>query len=360
MHPANFPSMESEQRTRAIRRLLIVRLSAMGDVLHALPAVAALRLAMPQIRFGWLVEQRWADLVRSASLQDASSSRPIVDKVHAVDLKQWRRSLASLATWHEIRATIGDLRAADYEVAIDFQGAARSALLARLSRAPSIYGFAEPRENVASMFYTTAIVTKEKHVIAQNLALASALAQQTLQPPPIKFSCTPAAVRSSPAYSPGYVLLNPGAGWGAKQWPPQRYGEVAKRLAAEFQLRSLINCGPGEDALTRAAQAASHGAAEPISCSPVELIDVVRSARLFIGGDTGPMHLAAAMGIPVVAIFGPTDPARTGPFGTRSMVLRNPDSRSTLSHETSPDVAMLQITVDVVVRAAIQLLREEP
>src|SRR5512142_2239926 len=138
MQPANFPSMESEQRTRAIRRLLIVRLSAMGDVLHALPAVAALRLAMPQTRFGWLVEQRWADLVRCASLQDASAHMPIVDEVHTIDTKQWRRSLASLASWREIRKTIGDLRATDYEVAIDFQGAARSALLARLSRAPSI------------------------------------------------------------------------------------------------------------------------------------------------------------------------------------------------------------------------------
>ena len=356
MQPANAHSLESVDGTRAIRRLLIVRLSAMGDVLHALPAVGALRLALPQVRFGWLVEQRWAGLLRCASLQHAGAHIPIVDQVHTVDLKQWRRSLASPATWREIRTAIAGLRAADYDVAIDFQGAARSALLARLSRAPSVYGFAEPRENVASMFYTTAVIPKEKHVIAQNLALAAALAQRALQPPHIKFSCAPAAA-SSPISS-GYVLLNPGAGWGAKQWPPERYGEVARRLAADLQLRSLINSGPGEDALTRAAQTASQGAAEPISCSPVELIEVVRNARLFIGGDTGPMHLAAAMGIPIVAIFGPTDPARTGPFGTRAMVLRNPDSRSTLSHGSSPDAAMLQISTDDVVRAAIRLLRE--
>lgn len=264
-----------------------------------------------------------------------------------------------MATWRQIRTLIRDLRAAHYDVAIDFQGAARSALLARLSQTPSIYGLAEPRENVASMFYTTAAVTKEKHVIAQNVALASAVAQHALQPARIEFTGKAAGAHSSsPNYPAGYTILNPGAGWGAKQWPAERYGEVAKRLAAGLQLRSLINAGPGEDDLINIVQAASDGAAQPISCSPIELIDVIRNAHLFIGGDTGPMHLAAAMGIPVVAIFGPTDPARTGPFGTRSVVLRNPESRTTLSHQSAPDLAMLQISTDDVVRAANQLLRD--
>ena len=350
--------MNSLAGTPAIRRLLIVRLSAMGDVLHALPAVGALRLALPETRFGWLVEERWAELVRCASVRGPSGTRPIVDDLHTVNLKQWRQALTSITTWQDISTSIRDLRTAHYDIAVDFQGAARSAVLARLARAPSVYGFAEPRENVASMFYTTAIVTREKHVIAQNLALASAVAQHALQPPQIEFSCEGSAAKASPASPSGYVILNPGAGWGAKQWPPERYGEVARRLAAELQLRCFINAGPGENHLTRAAQSASDGAAQAISCTPLELIDIVRNARLFIGGDTGPMHLAAAMGIPVVAIFGPTDPLRTGPFATRNVVLRNPDSRTSLSHENSPDRAMLQITTDDVVRAAIRLLRE--
>ena len=350
--------MNSLQSMPAIRRLLIVRLSAMGDVLHALPAVGALRLAMPETQFGWVVEERWADLLRCASVQAPTGPRPIIDHLHTVNLKQWRRSLTSMTTWQRIRTSIRDLRAASYDVAIDLQGSARSALLARLSRSPSIYGFAEAREHVASMFYTTAIVTREKHVIAQNLALASDIAQHSLHPVPIDLSRQESRAHVLANEASGYVILNPGAGWGAKQWPPERYGEVARRLAAERQLRCFINAGPREDDLTRVAQAASDGAAQPISCSLVDLIDVVRNARLFIGGDTGPMHLAAALGIPVVAIFGPTDPARTGPLGTRNIVLRNPDSHTTLSHESSPDLAMLQISTDDVVRAAIQLLRE--
>ena len=114
-----------------------------------------------------------------------------------------------------------------------------------------------------------------------------------------------------------FVLLNPGAGWGAKQWPAERYGQVAKQLA-ENGLKSLINVGPGEEDLADALKAASGGTAETFTGSLTQLIALTRRARLFIGGDTGPMHLAAALGVPVVAIFGPTDPARNGPFGTRS------------------------------------------
>jgi heptosyltransferase-1 len=122
-------------------------------------------------------------------------------------------------------------------------------------------------------------------------------------------------------------------------------------------MKTFINAGPQEDDLVRAAQVASEGAARPLSCSPAELVDILRSARLFIGGDTGPMHLAAALGIPVVAIFGPTDPSRTGPYGTRSIVLRNPNSRTTSSHGKAPDAGMLEISTDEVVTAAVQLLR---
>jgi heptosyltransferase-1 len=356
MQPANSLPHESVERTPAIERLLIVRFSAMGDVLHALPAAAALRLVMPATRFGWVVEERWADLIRCANVRTPGASRPLVDDVHPVNLKQWRHSLRSPGTWKQIRTTIMQLRAARYDAAIDFQGAARSALLARLSGAPSIYGFAEPRENVASMFYTTSVITGEKHVIAQNLALASSVAQLPLQPAEVEFT----RVRTQPPANTAsdYVLLNPGAGWGAKQWPAERYGQVARRLVHELQLRCFINAGPGEEELMRAAQSASGGAAQPLSCSPLELIEVVRNARLFIGGDTGPLHLAAALRVPVVAIFGPTDPARTGPFGTRSLVLRNPASPTTLSHQPLPDAAMLEITTDDVVRAAIQLLQE--
>ncbi len=356
--PANWPVTDPNQGTNTIRRLLIVRISAMGDVLHTLPAVAALRLAWPDTRFSWVVEERWADLVRYARVDRLGTITPIVDQVHTVHFNHWRRNWTSLSTWQQLLGGVRELRAAHYDAAIDFQGAARSALLARFSAAPSIFGFAQPRENVASMFYTRAVLTGAKHVIAQNFALASAAAHYPLQPAPIYFDYKGSGAKLDTNSRSAYVVLNPGAGWGAKQWPAERYGEVARRLASELQLRCLINAGPDDGELVRAAQTASAGCAQPISCSPAELIDVVKNASLFIGGDTGPMHLAAMMGVPVVAIFGPTDPARTGPFATRSIVLRNPESRTTLSHQPAPDSAMLQITAEDVVAAAVQLLRD--
>ena len=151
-----------------------------------------------------------------------------------------------------------------------------------------------------------------------------------------------------------FAILNPGAGWGAKRWPAERYGEVARSLA-QNGIKSIINFGPREETLAQTAVAASAGSAEAMSFSISELIALTRRARLFIGGDTGPMHLAAALHIPVVAIFGPTDPARNGPFATRSIVLRSPKSSTSLTHRHDPDPGILEITMSQVMAAACQL-----
>jgi heptosyltransferase-1 len=154
-----------------------------------------------------------------------------------------------------------------------------------------------------------------------------------------------------------FALLNPGAGWGAKRWPAKRYGEVARKLASAGIL-PLVNYGPGEEDLFRAVLAASGGAARPTKGSITDLIALTRRARVFIGGDTGPMHLAAALGVPVVAIFGPTDPARNGPYGTRSIVLRSPASPTTHKRHARPEEGLLGIEPDAVAAAALKLLAE--
>ena len=337
----------------AVRRLLMVRLSAMGDIIHTLPAVAALRKAFPQAMLGWLVEERWADLIGCCQTPP-SGGRPLVDKIHTVNTKVWRQALSSHKTWREATAAIRQIRCVKYDTAIDFQGAVRSALLARLTGASSLVGFAEPRENAASLFYTKKVFAQGRHIIEQNLTLASVVAGHKLQLGQIEFD-------SAPPEAGGlsdYAIINPGAGWGAKRWPAERYGEVAKRLASEAGLRSLINYGPGEEGLVRPTEQASGGAARSLTCPPAAMIAMMKRARLFVGGDTGPMHLAAALGIPVVAIFGPTDPARNGPFGSRSIVLRNSASKTSLSHRSAPDESMLQIMPEEVVQAALQLLRD--
>jgi heptosyltransferase-1 len=152
-----------------------------------------------------------------------------------------------------------------------------------------------------------------------------------------------------------FVILNPGAGWGAKQWPAERYGLVAKALA-QLGVQSLINYGPREESLAQTAETASGGKARALSFSVGELLALTRRARLFIGGDTGPLHLAAALHIPVVALFGPTNPARNGPFRTKSIVLRNPASPTSLTHRNDPDPGLLAIQPDEVIAAALRLL----
>ena len=348
----------------SIHRLLVVRLGSMGDVIHTLPAVTALRGNFPDAMIGWVIEERWAELLCTLSTPRSgarSPQRPLVDKIHTVNTKTWRSSPFSNQTWEQIAAGLSELRAGRYETAVDFQGALRSALIARWSGAPVIYGVAQPRENVASLFYTRQVLARGTHIVEQNLSLSEAVARRPLEIPHVEFPYDEIAERECQRRLTDrdighFVLLNPGAGWGAKQWPAERYGYVAKQLA-EDGFKTLINCGPGEKNLVQAVEANSGGAAEEISCSLTQLIAITRRASLFIGGDTGPMHLAAALGIPVVGIFGPTDPARNGPFGTRSIVLRSPSSPTTHSRRDEPDSGLLEISSDQVLAAARQLLR---
>ena len=344
-------------------RILIVRLSSMGDVIHTLPAAAMLREAFPNAKLGWMIEERWAELLCSLPFPRAgqrSTQRPLVDHVHPVKLKDWRRTLYSPQTWEQIGAALSDLYALHYEIAIDFQGAVRSAVLARWSRAASVYGSIQPRENIASMWYTREVITRGRHVVEQACSLAEAVIGERRAIPPAQLPCDPIAqaaveLRLHNLGIGEFAILNPGAGWGAKQWPAERYGAVAKALAAEG-VRPIINYGPREAAVATTAESASGGAAVALSFSISELIALTRKARLFIGGDTGPMHLAAALGVPVVALFGPTDPVRNGPFGTRSIVLRHAVSRTSLSHRNEADPGLMAIATEEVVAPARRLL----
>jgi heptosyltransferase-1 len=348
--------------------LLIVRLGAMGDIIHTMPAATALRQAFPHATLGWLVEERWAELLctlRYPRSGPRSPQRPLVDRVHSVNTAEWRRALFSFNTWQQIATGLSQLRGIRYDAVIDFQGAVRSALLGRWSGSPILYGDAQPRENAASMFYTrnVPVASNGRHVVQQALALAEAVVSSATPTPAselqVEFPVDPDAenkIRELTSDARDYIILNPGAGWGAKMWPAERYGQVAKELA-QNGLSSLINYGPGEEDLAAAVEAASNGKARKISCSISELIALTRRARLFIGGDTGPMHLAAALKIPVVGIFGPTNPARNGPFATQSVVLRNASSKTDHTRRGEPEQGLLEIGAEEVVAASRKLLQ---
>jgi heptosyltransferase-1 len=335
----------------------------MGDVIHTLPAVGALRQAFPEAQIDWLIEERWAELLYAPGVPrrgPLSAQRPLVDSIHLVNLVPWRKSLLTLATAQQIATVWNDVRDMNYDIAVDLQGAVRSAVLARLSGAREVFGAAEPRESPASLWYTRRAITHGAHVIEQNVSLVAAIAHKKLYIPPAQFPCHPASETAvsemlAREHIHDFAIVNPGAGWGAKRWPAGRYGQVAQALAKEG-IRTIINYGPDEQALADDVLDASCGSALAWKCSLSQLIALTRRARLFIGGDTGPMHLAAALQVPVVAIFGPTDPARNGPYGTKSMVLRSAASLTSHARISQPEIGLLQIGADAVVQAACDLL----
>lgn len=356
----------SAAETKNIERLLIVRLSAMGDVIHTLPAAQALRAACPHAMIGWLIEERWAELLCAPGTPRRgarSAQRPLVDWVHTVDLKGWRKSFFQLSTAERVAREWNDVRAARYDLAVDLQGAIRSAVLARWSGAPVLLGASEPRESPASLWYTRQAIVRGAHVIEHNLSIVEELLGRRLPLRNAELPHDPAAERViegklQELRLANFAVISPGAGWGAKCWPAERYGRVAAALK-KSGLLTIVNHGPGEERLASEVEAASEGAARRISCSISELIALTRRATLFIGGDTGPLHLAASLQVPVVAIFGPTDPARNGPYGTRNVVLRSSASTTSHARKQNPDEAMLEIGVDEVISAARSLIQAE-
>jgi heptosyltransferase-1 len=350
-------------------KILILRLGAMGDILHALPVVTGIRKALPTATIGWLVEERWKALLEAEGQPCPEGAvcpqRPVVDLLHTVNTKRWRGQFLHSNTRKEIAGAIRRVRRTQYDIAIDFQGAVKSGFLAALSGAKTKAGFDTPRESAARFFYSATFPRAGEHVIEQNHAMAAAALQKYLGAGELELIAPQLPDDSAAdAWANGeiarlgiasFAIMNPGAGWGAKQWPAERYGEVARALATHG-LKTLVNCAPGEEVLAQQLVASSGGHAFIVRCTIGQLIALTRRARLFLGGDTGPLHLAASLGVPVVGIFGPTDPARTGPFGTRAIALRNPESQTTFSHHEQPEEGLMKITAEEAISAARYLL----
>lgn len=336
--------------------MLILRLSAMGDILHALPAVTALRQAHPAWHIGWAIEPRWKPLLVAGDADARGPRMPLVDRIHIVPARKWARSPFSPKTLREVRRTRRELREEKYDVCVDLQGAFRSALIGRWARAQRLIGEDAPRERIARWFFTERVKTRGVHVIEQATEVVNAVAGDALPIVLPLLPTDPGAERKAGSIAAPFVLMNPGAGWGAKRWPAERYAAVAKALR-DSGYRALLNVGPGEETLADEIASASNGAAMPLRSSLAELIAVTRCAALVIGGDTGPVHLASALNRPVIGIFGPTDPARNGPFGGSFRVLRHPESRRDHTRHAAPESGLLTITPDAVIDGAMELLR---
>jgi len=325
-------------------RFLAIRMGSMGDIVHTLPAVAALREAFPQAQVDWLVERKWAPLLAGNS------------EISAV-ISIERRDIGSVA------GTIKRLRSAEYSTAIDFQGLYKSAALALASGAPCRIGFAGgfARESVAALMYNSPVTPTGKHVVAQNVSLAEAAGAQRC---PIRFPLprdAEAEVRMGRQLEVNqlvdFFVVSPGGGWRSKCWPAERYGQLLQRLYERLGWRGVISYGLGEEELcVEACRTAGDSKPLPLPMNLVELMAVLRRAKCVVAADTGPLHLAAALGTPVVGLYGPTDPARNGPYPTeKNVIVRNAEiGETTYSRGAEYSAAILSITVDQVVKAVMR------
>ena len=375
----------NQEDVKAPPKILIVRLGAMGDVINALPAVALMRAGLGEDAvIDWLIEPRWAELLVAGGIENLATmnsaprgvQKPLVDHIHLANTQGWRKSWTSAATLSEVLTLREDLQESDYDMAVDLQGAIKSALLAWSADTGCIVGGDTPRESLASLFHDEVSETISTHVVDQRMDISETAVSEfrndewkfagrnTPHPenlprdPAAENWCDPELTRRGISNGKRFALLTPGAGWPAKQWPAQKFGELAYALANE-NVPCLINTAPSEIELAEEVAAASQGRAQTISCSISQLIALCRRASVFIGGDTGPMHLANSIGIPTVALFGPTDPAFNGPYHQPNIVLRSPLSKTNNSHSNPRDEGLESISVNEVMDA-VQKMMEIP
>lgn len=336
--------------------VLIVRLGALGDIVHTIPAAAALRSALADARIDWIVEAK---------------HRAVVDLVEGID-RVVSLEGRTLGAWTD---ALKRLRQVPYDLALDFQGLMKSAVLARASGASRVAGFSiwHLREKAARPFYseTDAVQGNRsdegepigEHVIQKNLRLLRVVGiEATTVHFPIARTSSPPAQEVVRGYGErGYAVVNPGAAWPNKRWPAERFGEVAAFMQEVRGLSSIVLWGPGEEELARAVAAASSGAARLAPPTTIaDVVEVARSAALVVSGDTGPLHIAAAVGTPAVAIFGPTDARRNGPWCPDDVVVTRYDvcrcHYERRCHQ--PDWCLLSVSIAEVTAAIQQRLTQ--
>ena len=344
------------------RRILIIKLSSIGDVVHTLPAVHNLKRALPSVEVDWLVENK------SKVLLEGNSA---VSKVIDVDTHRWRqeRGFASLS---EMKSVFSKLRDRQYDFALDFQGLWKSAAFGYFSGARRLIGFDRQhlKEPGCRILYDVRVVPRSGavHVIDLNKELLRGL---DIVPGDTHFELPNRSedreyieqqLKSQSVRD--FVVINPGGGWSTKNWDPQNYATLHQRLTNATGLKSVLTWGPGElpliDEIRRCSSAES-----PVvfPTTLTQFVALARRARLFIGGDTGPLHIAAACKTPIVGIYGPTDPARNGPFHQDDIVVSHQVpcgpcyKRSCEIYKTE---CLRLVTVDEVFKAALRRLSSEP
>jgi heptosyltransferase I len=309
-------------------RILIVRLGSIGDIVHALPALATIRKSLPRAQISWVVERRTSEILKD---------NPLLDRLIEVDTKALRRGLMSGETLRAPRQQLRLLRASAFDLALDFQGLLKSALIARLSGARRVYGFAraalrEPPSRF--LLHRTVAIPDGLHVIQKNLTLVESALGIPVPGPngdlefPIGLNESHQQEAQTAALGTDgrYAILNPGGGWPTKLWSAEKFGALADELWSHYGLYSLISVGPGEEELAkRALASAKSGRARAVSLSLKGFCALAKGAQVYVGGETGPTHLAIASGSPVVGLLGPTEWWRNGSLNPQDICVERTD-----------------------------------
>jgi heptosyltransferase I len=341
-------------------RILLVKLGAIGDVVHTLPALAALRRTLPDAYIAWAVERGGA--------ANLLAGNPYLDDVIEFDMRGWRKTLWRPATWRAVYQTVQRMHNSAFDVALDFQGLLKSAYVARYSRADRRIGFAtealrEPAS--AALLHEQVEVDDRDHIIKKNLRLVEYLGCETGGEYEFPLAIMPEdevfAEKQVARFPGGFAILNPGGGWPTKLWSAENFAALADRLRRVYDIRSVVTYGPGEEALAQAVVEYSQtNAAVKLDATLKQFFALAQRARLFVGGDTGPMHLAAAAGAPIVALFGPTAARRNGPFAPDDVVVErlDLDCRTDCYRRSCSHTSCMKLPVEMVWQGVVQRMRK--
>ena len=341
-------------------RILIVKLGSIGDIIHTLPSLAAMRHALPRAEISWVVERRAAEILRD---------NPSLDRLIEVDTKALRRWPVSGETLLAPRQQLRRLRASTFDAALDFQGLLKSAAIARFSGASRSYGFARAamREPASRFLLSRTVrVPQRSHVIVKNLSLAAGALGIPVPTDPAKYAFPLAITRAheleaeEAASGTEFAILNPGGGWPTKLWSAERFAALADELWTHHGLHSLITYGPGERELAGSVTGASRsGKARAVSLSLKGFYALAQRAHVYVGGDTGPTHLAVAAGAPVVGLFGPTEWWRNGSPRPEDICVERHDigCRTDCHRRSCSQWVCMDIGVESVLHAVSERLR---
>jgi len=324
--------MRNPKLTALPKKILIIKPSSLGDVVHSLPFLNTLRERFPKAEIHWVIAKGFEDLL---------TGHPMVKKIWVINKDMWKKLSQIRSSFQEIRILLRELRKERYDIVIDLQGLLRSGVITRATGSPVRIGFEEAREG-SRFFYTSKIEGgKDIHAVDRYLKIAEFLGcniKDVYFPFPLSFNSELRTPNS--ALSEDYAVMVPGARWKTKRWSPEKFGELASLLP----IKTVIVGGRGDKSIAK--EILSSSCSKSISLVGrtylKSLIEIIRGARFIVSNDSGPMHIAAALGIPVFAIFGPTDPKRTGPYGRGHTVIREEVSCSPCFKKNCDDMKCMK------------------